>query len=55
MVRAIGAFFVLAGVNGALRYYAGDAAPDDVRGWILDGFRHFARVQGAFMDALADD
>jgi hypothetical protein len=45
----------LAGVNGALRYYAGETAPETVRGWILEGFREFAEVQRAFMDALADD
>jgi hypothetical protein len=42
----------LAGVNNAGRYYAGGAAPETVKGWVLEGFREFADVQGAFMAAL---
>jgi hypothetical protein len=41
----------LAGVNNAMRFYAGDAAAN-VKGWILDGFGHFADVQSEFMGAL---
>jgi hypothetical protein len=44
----------LKGVNNAGRYYAGVAAPETVRGWVLEGFREFADVQGAFMAALAE-
>src|SRR6188508_944827 len=44
----------LKGVNNAARYYAGSSAPETVRGWVLDGFREFADVQGAFMAALAE-
>jgi hypothetical protein len=44
----------LKGVNNAVRYYAGPSAPEDVRGWILGGFREFADVQGAFMAALGE-
>jgi hypothetical protein len=43
----------LTGVNKAARYYAGAAAPEAVKAWVLEGFREFASVQGAFMDALA--
>jgi len=43
----------LAGVNNALGFYTGKDAPESVKGWILDGFRSFARVQGEFMSALA--
>ncbi len=42
----------LAGVNKALRYYAGEAAPSSVREWILGGFAQFLEVQGEFMAAL---
>jgi len=44
----------LKGVNNAARYYAGAAAPEAVKAWVLDGFRDFADVQGAFMAALAE-
>jgi hypothetical protein len=44
----------LRGVNRALRYYAGGADPAAVKEWILEGFRHFARVQGEFMAGLAE-
>jgi hypothetical protein len=44
----------LRGVNSALRFYAGKHALAEVKGFILDGFASFARVQGEFMDALAE-
>jgi hypothetical protein len=44
----------LRGVNSALRYYAGDHDLAEVKGWILGGFAAFAKVQGEFMDALAE-
>lgn len=44
----------LKGVNNALRYYAGEADPGAVKGWILDGFTRFAGVQGDFMKGLAE-
>jgi hypothetical protein len=44
----------LKGVNNAARFYAGEADPQAVKGWVLAGFRDFADVQGAFMDALAE-
>jgi len=44
----------LAGVNKALRYYAGSMEAPAVRGWILEGFRDFITVQGDFMSALGD-
>jgi hypothetical protein len=44
----------LKGVNNALRYYAGDADPASVKGWILDGFTRFAGVQGDFMKGLGE-
>jgi hypothetical protein len=44
----------LKGVNNALRYYAGDADPATVKGWILDGFTRFAGVQGEFMAGLGE-
>lgn len=44
----------LKGVNNALRFYAGDQPGETVKGWILEGFRAFASVQGAFMDGLAE-
>jgi len=44
----------LKGVNNALRFYAGGESPATVKGWILDGFRRFAQVQGEFMERLAD-
>src|SRR5688572_54929 len=45
----------LKGVNNALRFYAGAEGPTTVKGWILDGFRRFAQVQGDFMERLGDD
>ncbi len=45
----------LKGVNNAARYYAGTSAPETVRGWVLEGFRDFASVQGEFMAALAEE
>jgi hypothetical protein len=44
----------LRGVNSALRFYAGKHDLAEVKGFILDGFSSFARVQGEFMDALAE-
>jgi hypothetical protein len=44
----------LKGVNNALRFYAGPSEADEVKGWILAGFREFADVQGAFMAALGE-
>ena len=44
----------LKGVNNALRYYAGNADPATVKGWILDGFTRFAGVQGEFMAGLGE-
>jgi len=44
----------LRGVNSALRFYVGAHDPAEVKGWILAGFAQFARVQGEFMDALAE-
>jgi hypothetical protein len=44
----------LKGVNNAARFYAGASDPAAVKGWVLDGFREFADVQGAFMAALAE-
>src|SRR5262245_17728308 len=43
----------LAGVNHALRYYAGKNDAAAVKDWILDGFRGFAKLQGDFMEGLA--
>jgi hypothetical protein len=45
----------LKGVNNAGRYYSGAADPETVKGWVLEGFRDFADVQGRFMAALAED
>lgn len=42
------------GVNKALRFYCGSAPLPDVKGWVLDGFRSFADVQQAFMNALGE-
>lgn len=42
----------LHGVNNALRFYVGPDDPLTVKGWILEGFRSFARVQADFMNAL---
>lgn len=44
----------LRGANKALRFYAGGDGVSTVRGWILDGLRHFAQVQADFMAALGD-
>jgi len=44
----------LQGVNNAARFYAGAADPAVVKGWVLEGFREFAEVQGVFMDGLAE-
>jgi hypothetical protein len=44
----------LAGVNKALRFYAGPDDPVRVKGWILDGFSGFAKVQADFMARLAE-
>jgi hypothetical protein len=44
----------LKGVNNALRFYAGAEDPATVKRFILDGFAHFASVQGEFMQALAE-
>ena len=44
----------LKGVNNALRYYAGDSDRVNVKGWILDGFKRFAGVQGDFMKGLGE-
>lgn len=44
----------LKGVNNAARFYAGAAGPAVVKAWVLAGFREFADVQGAFMNALAE-
>jgi hypothetical protein len=44
----------LKGVNNALRYYAGEADPETVKIWILDGFTRFADVQSAFMADLGE-
>lgn len=45
----------LRGANQALRFYSGTDDPAVVRGFILDGLRRFATVQGDFMAALGDD
>lgn len=45
----------LQGVNNALRFYAGPDDPALVKGWILEGFSGFAKVQGEFMAGLARD
>lgn len=45
----------LAGVNKALRFYAGGEAKGTVKGWILDGFTRFAAVQGRFMESLGEN
>jgi hypothetical protein len=44
----------LKGVNNALRFYAGDADPAVVKGWIMEGFGQFAGVQDDFMAALGE-
>ena len=42
----------LKGVNNALKYYAGTEDRSKVKAWIMDGFKRFAGVQGAFMAGL---
>ena len=42
------------GVNKALRFYSGSEPGAAVKGWILDGFGHFADVQAAFMQGLRE-
>jgi hypothetical protein len=44
----------LKGVNNALRFYAGREPLAIVKGWILEGFRNFAGVQGEFMARLGE-
>jgi len=44
----------LKGVNNALRFYAGREPAPTVKGWILEGFRTFADVQGEFMARLGE-
>jgi len=44
----------LKGVNNALRFYAGELSTTVVKNSILEGFGHFARVQGEFMAALGE-
>ncbi|HUG54931.1 MAG TPA: hypothetical protein VMR21_15075 [Vicinamibacteria bacterium] len=44
----------LAGVNGALRFYAGPDPLPRVKEWILEGFATFAGVQGTFMARLGE-
>jgi hypothetical protein len=43
----------LAGVNKALRYYAGAAGREAAKGWVLEGFSRFADVQARFMAELS--
>jgi hypothetical protein len=44
----------LQGVNNALRFYVGQEEVAAVKGWILEGFRAFAAVQGEFMARLGE-
>jgi hypothetical protein len=44
----------LKGVNNALGFYVGEEPPAAVKGWILEGFRGFAEVQGEFMARLGE-
>jgi hypothetical protein len=44
----------LQGVNNALRFYAGERPPDEVKAFMLEGFGAFATLQGDFMKALAE-
>jgi hypothetical protein len=44
----------LKGVNNALRFYAGERSLAAVKASILEGFSHFAGVQGEFMAALGE-
>jgi hypothetical protein len=43
----------LKGANNALRFYAGETAAAVLKGWVLEGFAGFARVQSDFMTSLA--
>lgn len=45
----------LKGGNNALRFYAGETAAATLKGFILEGFADFARVQSDFMASLARD
>jgi hypothetical protein len=42
----------LAGVNKALRFYAGDAGPASAKAWVLEGFSRFSELQAEFMSDL---
>ena len=44
----------LKGVNNALAFYVGREPVATVKGWILEGFRNFAGVQGEFMARLGE-
>jgi hypothetical protein len=44
----------LKGVNNALAFYVGGETGATVKGWILEGFREFAAVQGEFMARLGE-
>jgi hypothetical protein len=44
----------LKGVNNALRFYVGEREGVQVKGFMLEGFRHFANVQAGFMAGLAE-
>jgi hypothetical protein len=44
----------LKGVNNALAFYVGREPVATVKGWILEGFRRFAGVQGEFMARLGE-
>ena len=44
----------LKGVNNALRFYTGERSLAAVKASILEGFSHFAAVQGEFMAALGE-
>ena len=43
----------LKGANNALRFYAGTTDAATLKGWVLEGFAEFARVQLEFMNGLA--
>lgn len=45
----------LKGVNEAVRYYEGSARREQLRNWLLDGFKHFSAVQTVFMEHLLDE
>ena len=40
------------GVNTSLRYHAHSDTARNAKGWVMDGFRDFARVQGQFFTSL---